>query len=142
MITLTIPGQPVGKGRPRASRRGAGIHLRTPERTANYEQWVALCASQAVGDEWMPLDRPVVVELVFVMRRPKRLCRKKDPDHRLASTNKPDLDNLCKSALDGLVLGGVLNDDTLVVQLAASKLYAAKGEQPHTYVEVTRWDDE
>lgn len=38
--TFTIPGTPVGKGRPKFSRAGAGVRTYTPEKTASYETLV------------------------------------------------------------------------------------------------------
>ena len=36
-ISFTIPGSPVGKGRPRVSVRGGYAHAYTPEKTRTYE---------------------------------------------------------------------------------------------------------
>ena len=50
MIAFEIPGPPVGKGRPRAFRAGAGVRMFTPEKTASYESLVKLAARQAMRD--------------------------------------------------------------------------------------------
>ena len=50
-IEFFVPGIPVGKGRPRAARRGAGVVMFTPGKTADYEALVATTAAAAlVGD--------------------------------------------------------------------------------------------
>lgn len=38
----------IGKGRPRAFRSGNGIRMHTPEKTARYENLVAMVAQQAM----------------------------------------------------------------------------------------------
>ena len=54
-LSFTVPGAPRGKGRPRFFRRGPGIGTFTDDKTAAYENLVALAASQAhAGAE--PLD--------------------------------------------------------------------------------------
>lgn len=40
-VQFVVPGQPVGKGRPKAARRGKQIVMYTPEKTASYESLVA-----------------------------------------------------------------------------------------------------
>ena len=70
------------------------------------------------------------VDVVAVFPRPKRLMRKKDPQHRVWHSSKPDIDNVCKSALDSMVMAGIIRDDTQVVILTAKSVYAAKDEGP------------
>jgi len=65
------------------------------------------------------------------MQRPKSM--KQDKPH----TARPDLDNIIKATLDGLVDAGVLDDDKCVVSLRCSKRYAAPGEQPHGVVRLS-----
>jgi crossover junction endodeoxyribonuclease RusA len=47
-----------------------------------------------------------------------------------------DLDKCCRSTLDGLVDGGLLVDDCLVVELAAWKGYCAAGERPGALIRI------
>ena len=50
-IEFFVPGTPIGKGRPRAARRGAGVVMFTPEKTVGYEGLVAATAAAALpGD--------------------------------------------------------------------------------------------
>ena len=90
-----IPGAPIGKGRPRAAKMGSHVRLYTPKRTADWERSSALI----MRNEWRsaPLDKICRVNIVAVFPRPKRLLRKKDPEHRLWHSSKPDIDNVCKS---------------------------------------------
>ena len=123
-----IPGAPIGKGRPRATTMGSHVRLYTPKRTADWERSSALI----MKNEWRsaPLDGVCRVDVVAVFPRPKRLMRKKDPQHRVWHSSKPDIDNVCKSALDSMVMAGIIRDDTQVVILTAKSVYAAKDEGP------------
>lgn len=123
-----IPGAPIGKGRPRAAKMGSHVRLYTPKRTADWERSSALI----MKNEWRaaPCDKVCRVEIVAVFPRPKRLLRKKDPHHRLWHSSKPDIDNVCKSVLDSMVMAGVIRDDTQVVELLAKSVYASKDEGP------------
>jgi Holliday junction resolvase RusA-like endonuclease len=128
-----IPGAPIGKGRPRA-----GIRLYTPKRTADWEGSSALIMRNA----WMsaPSDDLCSVEVVAVFPRPKRLLRRKDSEHRLWHGSKPDIDNVCKCALDALVMAGVIRDDSQVVELTARSVYASKSEGPCVEVRLASID--
>ena len=129
LFEVVVPGQPVGKGRPRASIQGRRVRMRTPAKTA---AWEALAASWC-RVAWRgrdALDEAVEVEIVAVLRRPARLNRKRDAPGRLLAPVKPDVDNVAKACIDSIVLAGVIVDDNRVVRLTASKWYAAKGEEP------------
>ena len=124
--TINIPGQPVGKGRPKFVRATGRAY--TPKGTAEWERSAAMLARAAWGRA--PLDGLVTVEIVAVFSRPKRLLRKKDPTERIACGVKPDIDNVVKCALDALVMAGVMRDDKQVFRVVAEKLYAGKSEGP------------
>ena len=139
LLDCVVPGQPVGKGRPRASVRGRRVRMYTPPRTA---AWEALAASWA-RVAWRSrdaLDEAVEVEIVAVLKRPQRLNRKKDSAGRLVCSAKPDLDNICKAAIDALVLARVIVDDNRVARLSASKWYTAKGEAEHLEIRARPWE--
>ena len=135
-----IPGAPIGKGRPRATKMGSHIRLYTPKRTADWERSSALI----MRNEWCsaPLDNICSVSIIAVFPRPKRLLRKKDPEHRLWHSSKPDIDNVCKSVLDSMVMAGVIRDDTQVVLLSAKSVYASKNEGPCVEVRLSSIDCE
>ena len=135
-----IPGPPIGKGRPRAAKMGAHIRLYTPKKTADWERSSALIMRNA----WLrpPSDDLCKAEIVAVFPRPKRLLRKKDSEHRLWHGSKPDIDNICKCVLDSLVMAGVIRDDTQVVLLSASTVYASKSEGPCVEVRLSSVDEQ
>jgi Holliday junction resolvase RusA-like endonuclease len=134
MITISLAGEPVAKGRPRASlRRARGgklrIHMRTPDKTASYEERVRAAARTEVetlsGLMSLPFDGPVRVDLLAVFEPPASWSQKKRAaaiGREIAHTVRPDLDNILKAWLDALN-GIVYRDDTQVVRVAAEKRY-------------------
>lgn len=130
----TIPGPPVGKGRPRLSTRGGFARAYTPPKTAHWEGFAFSVLRQGWGDH-PPIDAPCRLRVVAVGERPKSLQRKKDPPGRMVRTTKPDGDNVLKCVGDALKLAGVVRDDVLIWSWHCESMYAAKGEGP--CVEVT-----
>ncbi len=134
MITISLAGEPVAKGRPRASlRRARGgklrIHMRTPDKTASYEERVRAAARTEVetlsGLMSLPFDGPVRIDLLAVFEPPASWSQKKRAaaiGREIAHTVRPDLDNILKAWLDALN-GIVYRDDTQVVRVAAEKRY-------------------
>ena len=137
---FVVPGEPVAQPRPRFARRGAGVVAYTPKEhpVTAYKQAVALMARAALPAGW-PLEGPVAVRLVFVLRRPKDRIWKRKPMPREWATCKPDTDNFLKASWDAM-LGITWRDDAQVVRSEAVKFYAAGNEQPHTDVEITHLD--
>ena len=126
-IEFFVPGTPVGKGRPRAARRGAGVVMFTPEKTAGYEALVAAAASNAMRAEAGPLFTGPL-EAVLEMRIPIPASWSKA--HKAAAlagtelpTSKPDIDNVAKAILDACN-GVVFRDDAQVVMLVATKAFS------------------
>jgi len=74
---------------------------------------------------------PVRVRLHFVLARPKSLSSRASRAH----CKRPDLDKLCRAALDALT-GVLWKDDSQVYALSALKTYAKAGEPPRVIVTV------
>ena len=126
-IEFFVPGAPVGKGRPRAARRGAGVVMFTPEKTAGYEALVAATASNAMRAEAGPLFTGPL-EAVLEMRFPVPASWSKAKRARALAgvewhTSKPDADNVAKAVLDACN-GVVFRDDAQVVILIATKAFS------------------
>jgi Holliday junction resolvase RusA-like endonuclease len=114
---FTIPGAPRGKGRPRFTRAGGFPRAFTDEKTASYENLVALAARQ--GRSGVPaFNGPLTVTITFYLQRPKRA-----PRRVVHPATRPDLDNLVKAVLDGCNQAGIWMDDAQVVELRAGKRY-------------------
>ena len=128
-IEFFVPGTPVGKGRPRAARRGAGVVMFTPGKTADYEALVAATAAAALACDALAhqlLDGPL--EAVLEMRFPAPASWSKAKRARALAgaewhTSKPDADNVAKAILDACN-GVVFRDDSQIVMLTATKQFS------------------
>ena len=145
ILRTTVKGNPTPLARPRISRKMKGGHVYSPSspkvrafKDAIKDHVVEAPATKAVnlprkakrGD-----DSAVYygVWLVFNLPRPKYHFIANDPGRRLKEhfsgmrfvAKRPDLDNLVKFVLDGLI-GIAIEDDAAVVELHAIK----------------KWDDE
>jgi Holliday junction resolvase RusA-like endonuclease len=112
MIDLVIYGKPVGKARPRFSRRGGKVVTFTPRETQIYEQNIKSLAQVAMIGKDM-FEGPVKVTIKAYFSH-----KKKTGWH----VSRPDIDNIVKAILDGLN-GVVFADDASVAQLVSSKEY-------------------
>ena len=143
-IEFFVPGTPVGKGRPRAARRGAGVVMFTPGKTADYEALVAATAAAALACDALAhqlLDGPL--EAVLEMRFPAPASWSKAKRARALAgaewhTSKPDADNVAKAILDACN-GVVFRDDAQVVVLIATKAFS---EEPGVRVVIREVQNE
>ena len=71
MITFTVPGDPVGKARPRITLAGGRAHAYTPAKTAAYEQLVAVYAAAAMKKAPL-LEHPVQLRLGKMAQKSKK----------------------------------------------------------------------
>ena len=81
------------------------------------------------------IETAVEIHLEFVRSYPNNLPKKEaSRERRLkeALVRKPDLDNLCKAAIDG-IKGIILKDDTVVTRLSAEKRF---GPEPMTVITI------
>jgi len=132
-MSIIIPGDPVGKGRPRFSRSG---HARTPKKTKEWEARAAWIARIAWSGE--PLVGPVQVVVDVVHKRPQTLMRKKFADGRLVNgSSRQDIDNVCKAVLDA-VQGICYHNDNQVHELIAHQWYAARDEEARVEIRVQK----
>lgn len=124
-IQFVVPGNPVGKGRAKAARRGKFITMYTPEKTANYEGLVAHSAQVAMNGR-PPISGPIAVELDIRISIPASWSGKRKgmaQRGEIAATKKPDIDNVEKAIFDGLN-GVVWKDDVQAVHVSKRKRYA------------------
>ena len=122
VVTITIGGEPVAKGRPRMTRRGFAY---TPAATRKYEAHGRLAAQLAM-DGRPPITVPVHAEIVIDLPVPASWSAKRRDAALLGNvrpTTRPDADNYVKAALDA-INAIVVADDSLVVDLVARKHYA------------------
>ena len=122
-VRIEVPGVPVGKGRPRFSRKSG--HAYTPEKTASYEAVVKFFAAQEMAGR-TPLTGPLAVQVHAYMPIPASWSKKKQQQARamaLMPITKPDLSNIAKAAEDPLN-NVVWGDDSQIVRLSMSKAYS------------------
>lgn len=134
LIRFTVPGQPVGKARPRIGRAGGFSRMYTPEKTVSYESLVGWTAAQAMAGRAL-LEGAVAVRLDIRVQIPASWSKKKQDLARCGGcwpVSKPDIDNVEKAIFDGLN-GVVWKDDVQVVEVTKAKRY---GEQPGVEVQV------
>lgn len=127
-IRLEIPGIPVGKARPRFTKRG---HAYTPDKTREYEGRVAAAFFDS-KEKAFQKGTPIVVDVIARMPIPKSTSKKKRLEMlaRKKMLKQPDIDNIVKAVLDGLS-GLAFPDDNQVWKIYAYKIYA---EEPSTTV--------
>lgn len=129
-IVVTLRGEPVGKGRPRARlvtpRSGRQfITMYTPAETRNYETALALAAKVAMRGR-PPLQGPLSVVITASFSVPASWSQRQRTAAYAGTvlpTKKPDFDNIGKivDALNTIVWG----DDSQVVDARVVKVYAA-----------------
>lgn len=125
---IVIPGEPVGKGRPRYVLKGDKVMLFTPKKTVEYEKKVEKAwrasYSEEISEKKDKKAYKIYIEVFFRMpRRASSEERKKMLSHSILPTKKPDLDNIFKIILDGLN-GVAYTDDAQVVLVTGYKAYA------------------
>ena len=130
-ITFTIPGKPKGKTRPRFARGGRNTY--TDRGTKEYEEKVAEAFQQAGGTMGNYAAMKIKAYYLIPQKTRKDIVAGM-VEGRIRPAKKPDLDNVLKIIMDGLV-GVAIEDDNQIVQVFIEKLY---GEEPR--VEVTLYE--
>lgn len=132
-LTLTIPGVPIAKARPKFARRGSFVNTYSPQKAEEHHFRLFL-QSQCAAEGFRPISRSVSVllTLFFYMPMPKAFSKKRRQE-AWYHVKRPDLDNLTKFFLD--CANGILwHDDSQVASLIAQKIYAR--EEPGTIAKV------
>lgn len=136
-MKFTIPGEAVGKGRPKFSTRNGFAHAYTPKKTADYENFVKECYKSASSEY---SENPLEVRIIAWCGIPKSTTKKNRAlmlEGKTKPAKKPDLDNIIKIVLDSLN-GIAYKDDSQIVSLIAQKFYA---EEARVEVEIIEKDD-
>lgn len=134
-MKFIVCGEPKAKGRPRFVNKGKFISTYTPKETVNYENLVKLSYLEACNGFPKCLEGEVAVKITAFFSIPKSTSKKKRKmmlNGEINHTKKPDIDNLCKSILDGLNKVA-FKDDNQVSTLLARKKYS---DSPRVEVEI------
>ncbi|WP_125153124.1 RusA family crossover junction endodeoxyribonuclease [Clostridium rectalis] len=130
-MKIIIPGEPMGKQRPRMSTK-TGIAY-TPKKTVQYENWVKQC--YCISKERIKLEGALKAKIKVYMSIPKSTSKKKTEqmlEGQLRPTKKPDIDNIVKIILDSLN-SIAYDDDKQIVDCSVSKWY---GEEARVELEL------
>ena len=140
ILEMTVPGEPVGKARPRVTMRGTYM----PKKYKDYLKKVStLTRFMMKGDQ--PVNVPVKVTIDTYKSRPKTrpaTCPKQEwVEGRVRCPTKPDADNALGSIMDGLEQGGAYTMDSRVHEALVRTWWCAVGERPRVdvLVEIYRW---
>ena len=131
-IAFTVPGKPLGKQRPRFSRKGTVVRTYTPRQTAEYERLVKESYIAAGGEK---LEGAIGATIRGYFEPPKATSKKqrqKMLSGEIGYTKKVDADNLAKSILDAL--NGVAYAD--VAQVSLLLVYKAYAEMARVEVQL------
>lgn len=127
LIQFVVSGQPVGKGRPRFSKRGNYVHTYTPDKTKSYEGEVLMSYINVAGaDKGFAAGIPVGMTVRLYYKIPKGVSkakRQKMLNGEIRPLVKPDVDNVIKCLCDALN-GIAWADDNQVANVWASKFYS------------------
>ena len=132
--TVTIPGEPVSKGRPRMTKRG---HTYTPKRTVDYERMVQTLFHAEHGSPI--LEGPILLRLDLYFGIPKsrsKATRKRMQQGLDRPCKRPDIDNCMKAVSDALN-GIAYKDDSQIVAAVTQKFWA---DEPRAVVTIEELD--
>lgn len=124
-MKFEVIGKPQGKGRPRFSSRGNFVKTYTPQKTANYENWIKTCFLNQCKNFDSSYDGAVKVKIEAIYSVPKSYSKKKRAellDFQMPYLHKPDVDNIAKCVCDALN-GIAYKDDSQVSLLFIDKKY-------------------
>lgn len=134
-IEVTIPGEPVGKARPRVTWHGTY----TPAKTKHYEANIQACWMEQSGKKF-PDEIPIRVDIECAFSIPKSYAKKLRTSLPGKPHNKrPDIDNCIKSALDGLQ-GYAFSEDSKICEVNARKIYT--DGQPYMRIVMENVDED
>lgn len=139
-LEMFIPSMPSSQPRAKVSRRngiammyspttlGKGLDKR-PHPVVEFRYAIKTAVQKMLPDDFVLLNCPLSVSLVFWFDRKPSLTKKTRPNPPLWKISKPDRDNLDKSVLDCLT-GVVWLDDNCVCDGRIQKAIVAPGQQP------------
>ena len=130
-IEFTVPGIPVGKGRPRFTKDG---HAHTPWKTRQYEDKVVLCWKSQSG-KGFAAGIPLTATVTAFFTVPKSVSKKKAAAmDGTPHTKRPDADNVAKAILDALN-GHAYNDDSAIAALTVWKYQTTGASRVEVIIE-------
>jgi Holliday junction resolvase RusA-like endonuclease len=125
------PWEPAPQGSKRSL--GKGRMVESSKYLKPWRQKVIDASAKVLTEQCdgVPFGGPLHVDLTFRMHRGKTVTR----EHH---TTTPDGDKLKRGVLDGLVQGGLIKDDSLMVSWCGEKLYATADSGQGVVITITR----
>ena len=124
-VRFGIPGDPMGKQRPKFSRVGQYVKTYTPGETVSYENMVKIIYQQAFGERRFGDNDMLIVRIQACFSPPKSVSKKKRElmlRDEIRPTKKPDFDNIGKIICDSLNKIAY-RDDSQIVGAIVEKFY-------------------
>jgi len=134
-VLVIVEGEPIGKGRAKASSVGGFVRMYTPAKTRQYEDRIRTEATASMNGR-DPFARPCLLELDLVFEVPasySKLKRAKCLSGEIRPTKKPDVDNVLKAVCDSFN-GVVWTDDVMATDFTIRKRF---GETAYVQAVVT-----
>ena len=132
-VSFTVPGEPVGKGRPRFNTHSGRAF--TPQKTASYENLVKLEYQMQVKENPFPEKQMLKLSIKAYFGIPKSASKKVRQamlSGEQQPVKKPDIDNIFKVIADSLNQMAYY-DDSQIVEGTVEKYYS---EQPRVDVQI------
>jgi Holliday junction resolvase RusA-like endonuclease len=134
-MLIVIPGEPVGKGRPRFSTRGGYARAYTPKKTADYEEQILTAYMLQCKGERYEKGTYLSVSIKAYFKIPKS-AKKADKEQmrlgKIRPAKKPDIDNVMKICCDAL--NGVAFDDDC--QFTAGNIKKRYSDDPRIEISI------
>ena len=124
-IEFIVPGEAIGKERPRFVRRGKFVSTYTPQKTKDYQKEVLIAYNKVARGK--KLYGSIKAEVCAIYEPPKSVSKKtreKMISGEIPYTKKPDVDNILKSVLDGLNQIAY-DDDAQINEAHITKMYGS-----------------
>lgn len=127
VLDVFVPGRPASQGSKRHV--GNGIMVESSKALPAWREAVRWTTAQAWNRQ-PPITSPVALVLEFILPRPVSTPKRRTPP----AIKKPDASKLIRAVEDALTDAGVWRDDSLVVDLHATKRIAGIDEQPGCHI--------
>jgi crossover junction endodeoxyribonuclease RusA len=114
-LTIDVSGDPASQGS-HSVINGRIVQVNSTK----HKRWrnsVVFAALDLIDEDWVPIDEPVELSVIFSLPRPKTATRE-------FPAVMPDLDKLIRAVGDSLTTAGIISDDSRIIAIHAQKLYA------------------
>lgn len=118
-ITKGVPAPQGSKTPVGRTKTGRPILIESSKKVAPWRQALAIDAGRQLVEIGRPLSGALSATIDFYLPRPKRAWG----DPHIRPTTYPDLDKLLRSTFDGIAQGGLIENDSHFVEVAAQKRY-------------------